>query len=120
MAYLLGIDLGGTKIEGAVLNEGNVLEVVARKRILTEKEKGYDHIKNNIVGLVRDLEKEVNYKFAKVGIGTPGSIDAQTGLLKNSNTTVVNGKHFRQDLADLLGVEVNMANDANCFAIAEA
>ncbi len=119
MSYLLGIDLGGTKIEGVVLNEGNVVDVIARKRIPTEKEKGYEHIKNNIARLIRDLEAEVNFSFSKVGIGTPGSIDVRTRLLKNSNTTVVNGKPFQKDLSELLGMEVNMANDANCFAIAE-
>ncbi|WP_235298070.1 ROK family protein [Portibacter marinus] len=120
MAYLLGIDLGGTKIEGVVINEGNVLDVIARKRVPTEKEKGYEHIKNNIAGLVSDLEEEVDYTFNKIGIGTPGSIDAKTGLLKNSNTTCINGQPFQKDLSKLLDKEVNMANDANCFAVAEA
>jgi predicted NBD/HSP70 family sugar kinase len=119
MGYLLGIDLGGTKIEGVVIKEGSVLDVVARKRIPTEKHKGYQHIKNNIAGLVADLEKEVGYTFEKIGIGTPGSIDAKTGLLKNSNTTCINGQPFQKELSEELGREVNMANDANCFAMAE-
>jgi len=120
MSYLLGIDLGGTKIEGVVIKKGSVLDVVARKRIPTQKEKGYQHIKNNIIGLVADLEEEVEYKFDKIGIGTPGSIDAKTGLLKNSNTTCVNGKPFHKELSEQMSKVVNMANDANCFAIAEA
>lgn len=119
MSYLLGIDLGGTKIEGVVLKAGNVLDVVARKRIPTEKEKGYQHIKDNISRLVADLEAEVEYTFDKIGIGTPGSIDARTGLLKNSNTTCINGQPFQQELSEAMGKVVNMANDANCFAIAE-
>lgn len=119
MAYLLGIDLGGTKIEGVVIHEGNVLDVVTRKRIPTEKEKGYEHIKNNLVGLIHDLEREVDYTFDKIGIGTPGSIDAKTGLLKNSNTTCINGQPFQKELAEMLNKKVNMANDANCFAMAE-
>jgi len=119
MSYLLGIDLGGTKIEGVVINEGDVLDVIARKRIPTEKEKGYNHIKNNLVGLVQDLEKDVGFEFEKIGIGTPGSIDAKTGLLKNSNTTCINGQPFQKELSGMLGKQVNMANDANCFAIAE-
>lgn len=119
MGYLLGIDLGGTKIEGVVIDSGKVLNVQARKRIPTEKEKGYDHIKNNLVQLIHDLENEVDYKFDKIGIGTPGAIDSKTGLLKNSNTTCVNGQPFQKDLSAMLGKEVKMANDANCFAVAE-
>ncbi|GLR18505.1 ROK family protein [Portibacter lacus] len=119
MAYLLGIDLGGTKIEGVVIKEGNFLDVVARKRVPTEKEKGYEHIKQNIKNLVRALEEEVDYTFEKIGIGTPGSIDAKTGLLKNSNATCVNGKPFQKELSEEMGKDVRMANDANCFAMAE-
>lgn len=120
MGYLLGIDLGGTKIEGVVIESGRTLNVIARKRVPTEKEKGYDRIKNNVIGLVKALEAEVDFSFDKIGIGTPGAIDSKTGLLKNSNTTSVNGKPFQKDLSEELGKMVKMANDANCFAVAEA
>ena len=120
MSKLLGIDLGGTKIEGVILKGKSNLNVQVRKRVPTEKEKGYQHIMNNIEALVLDLEKESGKRFDHIGIGTPGSIDSKSGLLKNSNTTCINGQPFQKDLSDKLGKEVRMANDANCCAIAEA
>ncbi|MEM9260585.1 MAG: ROK family protein, partial [Bacteroidota bacterium] len=66
------------------------------------------------------LSQEAGVRPEKIGIGTPGSIDPPTGLMKNSNTTVLNGQPFRRDIQKTLGIEVRMANDANCFAIAEA
>lgn len=120
MDQLLGIDMGGTKIEGVVLANKDNLNVLVRKRISTEKEGGYNHIIDNIVSLVHDLEREVNLEFSHIGIGTPGSIDGRTHLMKNSNTTCINQKPFNKDLAERLGKEVRIANDANCCAIAEA
>lgn len=120
MSYLLGIDLGGTKIEGVVLRSKHSLDVMSRKRIPTEKEKGYDHIISRIISLVLDLEKEVGHEFEYIGIGTPGSIDSRSNLMKNSNTTCLNNMPFHKDLEDRIGKEVRMANDANCCAIAEA
>lgn len=119
MSALIGIDLGGTKIEGVVLKGNKDLEVISRKRVPTEKEKGYDHIILNIKKLIEDLEKEVGIKFDQVGIGTPGSIDRKTGLMKNSNTTCLNGMPFLIDLEKDLDKKVRMANDANCCALAE-
>ena len=119
MSYLLGIDLGGTKIEGAVLDKDDDLKEIIRKRIPTEKEHGYEHIMNNIVKLIHQLEEEVGYKFENVGMGTPGSIDSVSGLMKNSNTICLNGQTFQKDIASLLNKKVKVANDANCFAIAE-
>ncbi len=120
MKHLLGIDLGGTKIEGVILESKEILNVLSRKRIATEKEQGYEHIIDNISILIKDLEKESNQHFDIIGIGTPGSIDARSGLMKNSNTTCINGQPFLEDLITSLGREVRMANDANCCAIAEA
>ena len=112
-----GIDLGGTKIEGIVLDkEGTVLE---RRRVPTERERGYEHIVGNIVGLVRSLEAAVGQRAQRVGVGTPGTTDPPTGLLKNSNTTVLNGRPLAADLREALDVPVALANDANCFAVAE-
>jgi predicted NBD/HSP70 family sugar kinase len=65
------------------------------------------------------VEEEVGQKAQMVGIGTPGTIDPPTGLMKNSNTTVLNGKPLHTDLEEQLQLPVRMANDANCFAVAE-
>lgn len=116
--YKIGIDLGGTKIEGIVLDKE--LKEVFRKRISTEQEKGYEHIINNIASLYSSLASEINQAPHTFGIGTPGSISARTGFLKNSNTTCLNGKPFLQDLETKIDRKVSIENDANCFAMTEA
>jgi len=118
--YLWGIDLGGTKIEGVVLESVLNPVVNARIRIPTEKEKGYDHILARIKKVVEMIEEEVGQKAGKVGIGTPGSLDPPTQTMKNCNSVVLNGKPLLKDLNDRLGIPVTLANDANCFALAEA
>ncbi len=118
---LFGIDLGGTKIEGAVINPEHPDRALSRLRLPTDAPRGYDHVVGQIVEVVRRLEAESGEKRpAVIGIGTPGAIDPDSGLLKNSNTTCLNGRPLEADLAKLLGVEVRLANDANCFALAEA
>lgn len=117
---LWGIDLGGTKIEGVILKSVENPEVLVRKRIPTEQPKGYEHILNQIKKLVDLLSKEIGSTPDKIGIGTPGTLDPKTQTLKNSNTTAFNGKPFKADLEKLLGMPIVMANDANCFALAEA
>jgi predicted NBD/HSP70 family sugar kinase len=112
-----GVDLGGTKIEGIVLDDAG--QVLSRQRIATEQEYGYDHILNRIRDLVEMLAAETGLRPSRVGIGTPGAIDPPTGLLKNSNTVSLNGQPVREALEARLGVPVIMANDANCFALAE-
>lgn len=119
MSYLLGIDLGGTKIEGVIIEGRDNLNVKARKRIPTEQEKGYDHIINNISHLIQSLEIESGTSFKHIGIATPGSIDSKSGLLKNSNTVCLNGKPFQNDLEIKTGKEIRLANDANCCALSE-
>jgi fructokinase len=116
---LWGIDLGGTKIEGVILKSKEQPEVLLRKRIATEAENGYDHITKRIQILVNQMTEEIGFKPTSIGIGTPGSTDPETGLLKNSNSTNLNHKPLHKDLEKLLGIPVFMANDANCFAIAE-
>ncbi|MEW6273467.1 MAG: ROK family protein, partial [Thermodesulfobacteriota bacterium] len=116
MARTLGIDLGGTKIEGVVL-DGD-LSIVARKRIPTERERGYEHILDRVVLLVRDLLPMVP-GCGTVGVGTPGAL-THAGTLKNSNTTCLNGAPLLADLEARLGLPVRLENDANCFALAEA
>lgn len=113
-----GIDLGGTKIEGVVLNERHM--VLARERVPTEAAKGLSHIISQIGRLIAILEKEVEQKPDQLGIGTPGSVDPTTGLLKGSNTQAINNQPFHQELEKALGIPVKIANDANCFALAEA
>ncbi|WMJ72558.1 ROK family protein [Cytophagaceae bacterium ABcell3] len=116
--HKIGIDLGGTKIEGIVLDHEN--QEIARKRIATEQEKGYDHILNNINTLYQHLAQQTEHKPHTFGIGTPGSISKSTGLMKNANTVCLNGKPFGKDLQAILKREVTIENDANCFAMAEA
>ncbi|NJK83029.1 MAG: ROK family protein, partial [Saprospiraceae bacterium] len=118
--YIWGIDLGGTKIEGVILESRHSLKVIARKRIPTEAEKGYEHILQQICQLLEMLKAEAKVAPQAIGMGTPGSIDPYTNNLKNSNTTCLNGKPLQQDIAQLLGIPVFIANDANCFAVAEA
>ena len=114
--YKVGIDLGGTKIEGICIDQNN--SVIQRKRIPTNQQKGYSHIVDSIVLLVRDITKEIG--DYSIGICTPGAISKKTGLIKNSNTQCLIGKPLREDLEKSLGRKIKMENDANCFAMAEA
>ncbi|HHP5406907.1 TPA: ROK family protein [Aeromonas veronii] len=111
-----GIDLGGTKCECVVL-DGD--EVLLRHRIPTERAGGYDHMIGQIAKLVEECAEKIGLRPAVIGMGTPGARDPQTGLMKNCNTTELNGKPFKEDLERKLGVPVLIANDANCFALAE-
>jgi fructokinase len=121
MEIYWGIDLGGTKIEGAVVRQRDgALEPLARLRIPTEQEGGYEHILSQIARLVEHLAKESGARPERIGIGTPGTYEPDTFLHKNSNTTCLNGRAFLPDLERKLGLPVSMANDANCFALAEA
>ncbi len=116
---LWGIDLGGTKIEGVILESGQSNKVLFRERIATEADKGYDHIVNQIVALVEMMIADAGYTPDRIGIATPGTRDPQLGVMKNCNTTALNGKPLKDDLENKLGMTVKMANDANCFALAE-
>ncbi len=117
---LWGIDLGGTKIEGVVISLTDGMKVHKRMRIPTSSEKGYNHILNQIKALLDIIEADLQLKPDRIGIGTPGTIDPISKTMKNCNTTCLNGKFLLQDLEELLGIKVTIANDANCFAIAEA
>jgi fructokinase len=120
MELYWGIDLGGTKIEGVVLQINEGVIVLARRRIATEAHKGYEHIISRMKELVQMLKDETGQAPDKIGIGTPGAIDTATGMLKNSNTLCLNGQPFKEDLEKALNIPVVLANDANCFALAEA
>lgn len=113
----IGIDLGGTKIEGVVLDNGG--NELLRKRVETQQSEGYQAILKTIVRLVEDLEAKVGEKCL-VGMGTPGAISAVTGQIKNSNTICMNGRPLYEDLQTLLDRPLKIANDANCFALSEA
>ena len=115
-AWDWGIDLGGTKCECVVL-EGD--EVLLRHRIPTERRGGYEHMIGQIAKLVDECAERLGQRPAILGMGTPGARDPQTGLMKNCNTTELNGKPFKEDLERRLGIPVLIANDANCFALAE-
>jgi fructokinase len=115
-----GIDLGGTKTEGVVLSAPSPNAVVIRKRIDTEAHKGYDHILNQMVQLIDMLKAETGLTPERIGFSTPGTFDPARQAMKNCNTTVLNGKPMKQDLARLLNLPVEIANDANCLALAEA
>lgn len=115
--FRIGIDLGGTKIEGAILDENNI---IYRKRIDTEAQYGYEHILKNIKKLYDDMVNYINNQPHTLGIGTPGAISIKTGLLKNSNTVCMNGKPFKNDIEMMLNRKIVIENDANCFALAEA
>lgn len=119
MDNLWGIDLGGTKIEGVVLRSNQDTSVLERQRIDTEADQGYEHVLHRIKLLIDQIAKEVGHHPDTIGIGTPGTLDPPTQTLKNSNSTNLNGKPFKADLEKVLGFPIVMANDANCFALAE-
>lgn len=117
---LWGIDMGGTKMEGVILRSAKNPEVLFRERVATEAEGGYEHMLRQTKKLVDMMKKEAGYKPEKIGIGTPGVHDPKLGTMKNCNTVAMNGKPMKKDLEKLLGVKLEMANDADCFALAEA
>ena len=110
-----GIDLGGTKTEIVALDDGG--RELLRCRVATPKD--YRGTLDQIATLVRDAETQLDAR-ASVGIGTPGSLSRATGLLRGSNSVCLNGKPIKADLEVLLGREVRLTNDANCFALSEA
>jgi fructokinase len=117
---LWGIDLGGTKVEGVVLKSASEPEVLFRDRLPTEASKGYQHVIGQISKVVDLMEKNSGYRPDKIGIGSPGTLDPHTGKMKNSNSTALNQQPMLHDLEATLKMKVRMANDANCFALAEA
>ena len=115
-----GIDLGGTKIEGVVLTSTREPATLCRLRIETQSARGYGHIVARIGHLVERMRTETGTRPRRVGIGTPGVLDPRSRTLKNSNTTCLIGRPLQRDLERELDAEIVMANDANCFALAEA
>ena len=122
----IGIDLGGTKIEGLALDPSGV--ELARLRVATPQH-DYAATVQAIVAVVRELEQRVQHsgihgmdsgELASVGVGIPGTVVPATGLVKNANSTWIIGKPLEQDLGIALGRPVRCANDANCLAVSEA
>ncbi len=113
----IGIDLGGTKIEGILLDDK--LNVIERTRIPTQQEKGYNSIIDSIVSLVNSLKKNSD-DTVSIGVSAPGAISKKTGLIKNSNTHCLIGMPLKEDLEQALKQKIALDNDANCFTIAEA
>jgi fructokinase len=113
----IGIDLGGTKIEGIVLGDDGSEQ--ARLRVATPRE-SYEATVDAVAGVVRELEIRVGAR-CRVGVGHPGAISPATGLVKNANSTRLNGRPLDVDLKQALGRDdVRFSNDANCFAVSEA
>lgn len=116
--YRIGIDLGGAKIEGVILDAKH--RELHRERIATEQDRGYKHILTNIRNLYQRLLVKIDHQEHTFGIGTPGTVSLKNGLLKNSNTLCLNEHPLQQDLEGLLKRRIAIQNDANCFALAEA
>ena len=114
-----GIDLGGTKIEGVILPSLQDARPILRTRIGTGADKGYENILDQIVKLVQQMTKESGLQPERIGFGTPGVLDPVLQTMKNCNSTALNGMPLEKDLRQRLGFEVVLANDANCFALAE-
>jgi fructokinase len=112
----IGIDLGGTKIEGIAIDENGV--ECERLRVPTPKG-DYDAVVDAVTKLVLDIERDRGQR-GTVGVGIPGAISPATGLVKNANTVELIGHPLDKDLSRELGREVRVANDANCFALSEA
>jgi fructokinase len=112
----IGIDLGGTKIEAIALDDHGA--TLARRRVPTPRG-DYPAILDAVGALVAFLERETG-RHGSVGVASPGAISKQTGVIKNSNSIGLNGKPLDRDLAQRLGREIRLENDANCFALSEA
>lgn len=116
MSVRIGIDLGGSKIEAIALDQ-NARELL-RLRVPTPVG-DYRATLAAVAGLVDDIEKQTGQR-GTVGVGTPGAVSRGSGRIKNSNSVCLIGRPLGEDLAALLGREVRLANDANCFALSEA
>ena len=114
--HRIGVDLGGTKIEAAMLGPGG--EWLARKRAPSPP--GYEAKIMAVRALVEAVEAEAQITVDHVGVGHPGSLNPRTGLMRNANSTELNGRPLDLDLCEALSRPVACANDANCFALSEA
>src|SRR4029434_11004426 len=111
----IGVDLGGTKIEAIALAAGG--RTLDRRRVSTPED-DYDATLRSIAELVASLETELGER-GTVGVGIPGTISPASGVVKNANSTWLNGRPLDRDLELVLERPVRLANDANCFALSE-
>jgi fructokinase len=112
----IGIDLGGTKIEAIALDDNG--DILTRRRVPTPAG-DYEGTIRVIARLIDEVERDLSAS-GTVGIGSPGAISPKTGLVKNSNSTILNGQPLLRDLIRMLGRPVRLENDANCFALSES
>jgi fructokinase len=112
----IGVDFGGTKIEAAALDEGGAIFA----RVRRPNPGGYDAALGTLKELVAEVEAKAGRTVPRIGIGAPGSVSPVSGLMRNANSTWMNGRPFAQDLAAALGKDVRLTNDANCLAVSEA
>ena len=135
--HRIGVDLGGTKIEAVVVQLGddspttpNLPTQLAKARVATNRDLGYEHVLSETRALVFEVARQagIDPLATPIGVGMPGSVTmrrpdgtpSDVPLVKNSNTTCLNGRPFRADLARRVGRSIAFSNDANCFALAEA
>jgi fructokinase len=112
----IGVDFGGTKIEAAALDDQG--RYVARVRHPNPGD--YHEAIQVVCNVVAEAERQAGATVERVGVGMPGSISPKTGLVRNANSTWLNGRPFDQDLRRAIGRDLRVANDANCFALSEA
>lgn len=113
----IGIDLGGTKIELVALDESGRM-LLRRRRATPQGD--YQKTIEAVAEMVEAVENERAQRDSRVGLGIPGAESALDGRIKNANSTCLIGEPLKDDLQALLGREVRVANDANCFALSEA
>lgn len=113
-----GLDLGGTKIEGAILDSRS--RILFRERIPTEQSRGYKVILGNLSRMYERMKSVSEGRKHTLGLGTPGTLSLRSGKIKNSNTLCLNGRLSLRILTELFGRKLTLENDANCFAAAEA
>jgi predicted NBD/HSP70 family sugar kinase len=112
----IGIDLGGTKIEGIVLADNGD---VAKKIRLSTPGTNYQAIVDSVCELIKALQQQAVTRMS-VGVGSPGALAKTTGLMKNCNSICLNHQPLQQDIESILGYGIKLENDANCFALSEA
>ena len=112
----IGVDFGGTKIEAAALDETGCIQARVRGPSPADYSEGLEAVH----ALVAEAERQAGAKAARIGVGGPGSPSPASGLIRNANSTRLNGRPFPADLARALGRPVRYANDANCLALSEA
>lgn len=118
-ANLWGCDVGNDFIHGVILKSAQEPEVLCSRQLPTESHLGYSHVLDRVKELVQQLGAEVGYLPTRLGLATPGTLVARTGLLKNTNISCLENQPLAADLAARLGVETTIGNDANCLALAE-